>query len=109
MTSIRSQRDPHGLPQDREPDQAGRVSLSRVQARGGKARSGWEAFAADVCLEQYELGIGDWKALIVRQVDIHGSRVKFRTSFNADKQESWVRRRKQRLAERLNARRRFPG
>lgn len=85
---------------------AGRVLLSRVSARieAGTSGPGRAQLRRAAYSEQYEIGIGAWKATIVKQVGI--GKVRLRASFDAKEQETWTRRRKQRLMERLNARRR---
>jgi hypothetical protein len=59
-----------------------------------------------VTAEEFEIGIGSWRAKIVKQVEGHAGRPRFLARFEAAPGEVWARRRMQRLADRLNARRR---
>lgn len=55
--------------------------------------------------EQYEIGIGAWKATIVRHADGR-NRIRHRAEVEEVQTKTWARRRTKRLLERLNARRR---
>ena len=60
--------------------------------------------------EEFEIEIGTWRARIVRQADARAGRPRLRTRLYPDegpgREKAWDRRRMQRLADRLNARRR---
>ncbi len=57
--------------------------------------------------EEFEIGIGTWRAKIVKQLDGNAGRPRFKARFDAAPHEVWARRRLRRLADRLNARRRL--
>ena len=60
----------------------------------------------DMTAEEFEIGIGSWRAKIVKQFDGKAGRPSFMARFDIAPREVWARRRLQRLADRLNARRR---
>lgn len=60
----------------------------------------------DGTAEEFEIGIGSWRAKIVRQSDGNAGRPRFKARFDPTPREAWARRRLQRLVDRLNARRR---
>lgn len=94
------------MPGKGEPLRPGRVWLSRIKGRYEPLAPGSEWSRRLLFSEQYEIGIGTWKATIVRQIDSRAGKIRFRTSFGPEEQESWKRRRMERLSQRLNARRR---
>lgn len=98
--------DTFTMPRKREPARPGRVSLSRLKGRYEPVAPGSAWSRRLLFSEQYEIGIGTWKGIIVRQIDSRAGNVRFRTSFDPEEQESWKRRRMERLSQRLNARRR---
>lgn len=89
----------------REPEHMSRVSLSRLDPCGPTEPSRQESRTA-VTMEEYEIGIGAWKATILKQVDGKAGRSRFRARFEQPPREAWNRRRLQRVVDRLNARRR---
>jgi hypothetical protein len=95
-----------GRPPQGESEYPTRVSLSRINGRYEQAAPDRAMSRRVLFSEQYEIGIGTWKATIVRQIDSRAGKVRFRTDFDPQGRQSWQRRRMERLSQRLNARRR---
>jgi hypothetical protein len=79
------------------------VAKSANGSRG--ALPGVKAERAEDKAEQYEIGIGSWKATFVRESGNCGW-VSYRNDLQESRSKTWARRRTKRLIERLNARRR---
>lgn len=65
--------------------QTGRVRLSRRSARGfisDRASGG----GSSCYFEEYELGIGPWKATIIKTLDYGAGRTRFRAQYEVDPQ-----------------------
>jgi hypothetical protein len=64
----------------------GRVSLSRLSAQGFTSSRDPAQGGSSCYFEEYEIGIGAWKATIVKMLDYGAGRTRYRAKYNADQQ-----------------------
>ena len=82
----------------------GRVSLSRLSGQGFMSNRDAPGGGAGCYFEEYEIGIGAWKATIVKTLDYGAGLTRLRARYDTDQQAEcpgWKRRRSMR---RLRAR-----
>ncbi|BCH27236.1 hypothetical protein MesoLjLc_71240 [Mesorhizobium sp. L-8-10] len=82
--------------------QSGRVSLSRLPVQGFASNRD----AAGGCyFEEYEIGIGAWKATIVKVLDYGSGRTRLRARYEADQKAGRPERQRRHSVRRRRARR----
>ena len=110
MTETKLMSEESFTPEYFDSDRTGPVSVARLSKRwlapnGKKSR---RVAAAASYAEEYEIGIGRWKATIVKQVDCGDGQTMFTTRIKAEKRGFWKQRRRQRSSTTRGARRNQP-
>lgn len=85
---------------------AGRVSLSRLSVQGFTSNRDATGDRSSCYFEEYEIGIGAWKATIVKTLDYGAGRTRLRARYEADQpteRPGWQRRRSRRRQARRYA------
>lgn len=84
---------------------AGRVSLSRLSAQGFTSNRDPAQGRSSFYFEEYEIGIGAWRATIVKMLDYGAGRTWFRAKYNADQQFGRRERQRKHTVRRRRSRR----
>lgn len=85
--------------------QSGRVSLSRLSVQGFTSNRDAAGGGSGCYFEEYEIGIGAWKATIVKVLDYGAGRTRLRARYEADQQAGRPERQRRHSVRRRRARR----